>query len=109
MTDRALHLAERIDRASDAQTALRVLDEAINATTAIYQTAFEEVAAKEPWETHKISILAVSLQAVKLVTAHLRAAASDADAARADLNYLRQIQRLTPERRKALGMQLLGD
>ena len=108
MTDRFIGLSERIDRANASAAALNELDGAFDEVIATYMKRMTQIAASEPWEAQKITSLALAAKIAEEVRSFIRAAASDAPAAQSEMQRLRTIEKMSPERRKVLGLTIPG-
>lgn len=105
MTD-FTRLSERLDRAHASEAALRELDAAFNEVIATYMKRMTQIAATEPWEARKITNLALAAKIAEEVRSFIQASASDAPAAQSEMQRLRNIEKMSPERRKILGIAL---
>lgn len=101
MTDNA----ERIANAEQAQAALtRWLDPAFDHLVGEWTLRMSDIAATTPWETDKIKNLAIAVRAAKEARAQIHAVVVGGQVAREDMKRQRQIENLSPERRKVLGI-----
>jgi hypothetical protein len=67
-----------------------------------YLSALTKLAANEPWETAKITKLAVAQRVIDAVEQQLRAAILDGELAAKDLSRAQKIERIPEAKRKAL-------
>lgn len=95
---------ERLVQGERAKIAGEVLGEAFDAVTAGYMARLKEVASTEPWAVDKLRSLALAQQIAESVRAHIAAVAAGANIAEAELRHRRKIERMTPERRRILGL-----
>ena len=98
--------AERLDRATEAENALKVLSPAFEAVIAAYMRRITDIASKEPWEGRKITNLAMAARITEEVRGYIEAIAADGPVAMDELKRLRNIERMSPERRRGLGISL---
>lgn len=99
-------LLARVNRAGEAESALKQLDPAFEAVISLYMKRMTEIASKEPWEGRKITSLAVAAKIAEEVRDFIKAIALDGPVAMDELKRLRKIEAMTPERRKVLGISL---
>lgn len=109
MTDRGILLSERIDRAQAFAAALNLVGPILDTMGNVYVERIKQISTSEPWEAQKITNLAIASSIAEQVKKALESGASDEALAREELARTRQIERLTPERRRAIGMAILGD
>lgn len=84
--------------------AMKVLAPAFDAVDAVYLQQLAHVAATEPWATDKIKALAFALKVSQGVRSHIAAVIAGGDIEAANEAYTRQIEKLSPERRRILGL-----
>lgn len=107
MTD-AIRLSERIDRANVSASALNELGAAFDEVIATYMKRMTQIAASEPWEGRKITNLAIAAKIAEEVRNTIAAVAADGPLAHDEMRRLRNIERMSPERRKVLGLSIPG-
>lgn len=102
MTDRALHLAERLDRANVSAAALRELESAFAEVKQACMERAMALASEDPTKRDAEAILNLSLFVRAIDEAHnvLSVRAKDGRAAHDELAYLRKVERMSPERRR---------
>ena len=95
----------RADRGNRAEQALtEFLDPAFEVVIGEYMKRLAEIAAKEPWETGKISKLAVAARIAEEVRGQILAVVLDGKEATESIKRTRQIEQIPVERRKILGI-----
>lgn len=77
-------MTEAIERARRAAEAGEILGPALDAARAEYLAAMTQIAANEPWETAKITKLAIAQRVVDIVEQHIRAAILSGEVAKHD-------------------------
>lgn len=95
---------DRIAAAQAAKQAMTQLSPAFDAVEATYTTRLAEIAASEPWAVDKIRSLALALKVSQSVRAHIAAIVGGGDIAETNEAHRRKIEKLTPERRRILGI-----
>src|SRR5688572_29624773 len=106
MTD--LSPAARVGRGREAEEALKVLGPAFDAVVTVYMQRITEIASKEPWEGRKITNLAMAAKIAGEVRGMIQAVVADGDVAKATLDRRQKIEKMSPERRKVLGLTIPG-
>lgn len=97
--------AERIDRGQRATSALReFLDPAFDVVIADYMARLTQIAAEAPWDTAKIVKLAAAAKIAEQVRVQIKSLVADGEVAHADAQRARQIEGLSTERRRLLGI-----
>lgn len=84
--------------------AMKVLAPAFDAIEAGYTRRLTDIATQEPWATDKIKALAFALKVSQGVRSHIAAVIAGGDIAEVQEKYTRQIEKLSPERRRILGL-----
>jgi hypothetical protein len=69
-----------------------------------YLAAMSDVATRAPWETDKITKLAVAAKVVREVRSQIQSLINDGDVAKAELARRTQIESISHEKRKILGL-----
>jgi len=87
-----------------AANAMKVLAPAFDEVDAAYLQQLAQVAATEPWSTDKIKALSRAMEVSKGVRAHIAAVIAGGNIAEAHDKHTRQIEKLSPERRRILGL-----
>ncbi|MBO9624161.1 MAG: hypothetical protein J7500_15745 [Sphingomonas sp.] len=100
---------DQIEAGRRAKAALAVLDDAFDAVSEGYLTRLRQIAVAEPWAADKLRSLALAQQIAEGVRNHIKAIAAGANVGEAELEYRRKIERMSPERRRALGIALPTD
>lgn len=97
---------ERIANGEQAKHAMaQFLAPAFDVVTEAYSARFMELAAESPISGQPAMVkLAMALKIVKTVRDQIEAVARDGDFARHDIKHAAQIEALSPERRKLLGI-----
>jgi len=98
----------RLDQGRRAEDALKVLDDAFAVVTAEYMARLTEIAAKEPWEGRKITNLAMAAKIAGEVRGTILAVVADGKVADEAIARRRKIERMSPERRRVLGLAIPG-
>jgi len=91
-------------QAQSAANAMQVLGPAFDEVDAAYLRQLAHVASVEPWATDKIKALSRAMEVSKGVRAHIAAIIAGGNIAEANEKYTRQIEKLSPERRRILGL-----
>ena len=98
---------ERIATGEQAKVALsRFLAPAFDHVMTDYHRRMTEIAAETPWETGRIAKLAAAFKIAKTVREQIELLAKDGDMARQDIRHAAQIEGLSVERKKLLGIAL---
>ena len=84
--------------------AMKVLAPAFDVVEAGYTRRLTDIATTEPWATDKIKALAFALKVSQGVRSHIAAVIAGGDIEAANEAYTRQIEKLSPERRRILGL-----
>jgi ABC-type taurine transport system ATPase subunit len=92
--------SERIDRGAQAESALKLLDEAFDAVEAAYMARQREIARSEPWAAQKMSNLAVAANIAEDVRNAIRAIVKDGEVATAELVRTHKIEQMSPTQRR---------
>ena len=101
--ERHLSDEEKVARAQRAKMAMdEFLAPALNAIGAEYLTALTTLAANEPWETGKISKLAIAQRVIKSVEQHIIMTVMDGVQADSNLARAKQIAAIPEAKRKFL-------
>ena len=96
---------ERIERGQRAEAALKeFLDPAFDVVIADYMGRLTQIAAETPWDTGKIVKLAAAAKIAEAVRVQVKGLVADGELATQDLKRGRQIEGLSTERRKLLGI-----
>lgn len=94
---------EKVARGMRAKLAMdEFLAPALNAVGAEYLTALTQMAASEPWETAKITKLAIAQRVIKSVEQHIIMAVMDGVQADSNLARAKQIAAIPEAKRKFL-------
>lgn len=100
---RTLSDEQKVARATRAKMAMdEFLAPALQSIGAEYLTALSQLAANEPWETAKITKLAVAQRVIKAVEQHIIMAVLDGQQAADNLDRARKIAALPEAKRKYL-------
>lgn len=98
-----LTAGERIQRGAEARRALDAfIDPAFTVLEAEYTEKLQHIAAEQPWETGKISKLAIALRVSREVKGQLLALVLDGEMAQRDTARARKIADLPEARRRLL-------
>lgn len=92
--------SERIDRARQAEIALKQLDPAFDAVIAAYMARQREIARSEPWAAQKMSNLAVAANIADDVRNALKAIVQDGEIATAEMVRTHRIEQMSPTQRR---------
>lgn len=84
--------------------AMKVLAPAFDAVEAGYTRRLTDIATQEPWATDKIKALAFALKVSQGVRSHIAAVIAGGVIDEATEKYNRNIESMTPERRRWLGL-----
>lgn len=95
---------DRILEAQAAKQAMAHLGPAFDAVEASYTSRLTEIATAEPWAVHKIRALAMALKVSQGVRSHIAAIIGGGDIAETHEAHRRKIEKLSPERRRILGL-----
>jgi hypothetical protein len=95
---------DRIEAAQGAKQAMAHLSPAFDAVEATYSARLTEIATSEPWAVDKIRSLAMALKVSQGVRAHIAAIIGGGDIAETNETHRRKIEKLSPERRRILGL-----
>lgn len=94
---------QRIDRSYRASNAMEeFVSPAIDAARTEYLSALTRLAANEPWETGKLTKLAVAMKVIELVEQHIRAAIVDGEVVSRENARAQQIASIPEFRRNML-------
>lgn len=97
--------AEHLQKAQEAKQALDgPIGGSFDVVTEIYRDRLAAIAAAEPWAVDKIRSLALALKIAGEVRNHIAAVAAGGDVAQAAIDHAKKIEKLSPERRKILGL-----
>jgi len=97
--------AERIANGEQARVALSFLAPAFDHVMGDYSKRLVEIAAESPITGQPgIVKLAMALKIARMVRDQIEGVAKDGDLARHDIRHAAQIEQLSPERRKLLGI-----
>lgn len=92
--------SERIDRGAQAESALKLLDEAFDAVVTAYMARQREIARSEPWAAQKLSSLAVAANIADDVRGALKAIVKDGEIATAEMVRTHRIEQMSPTQRR---------
>jgi hypothetical protein len=95
---------DRLAAAQAAKQALMHLNPAFEAVEAEYTRRLTEIATTEPWAVDKIRSLAFALKVSVGVRGHIEAIVGGGDIAQENVKRTAQIEALSPERRRWLGL-----
>lgn len=95
-------LAEKGRRAAEAHA--EFIAPAIETIRAEYMEALTRLAASEPWRSDKIVKLAIAARVIDAVSAQMRAAMANGQAAQSDINRAREIEDLPAAKRRWLNI-----
>jgi len=96
---------ERLADAEAAENAMkRWLGPAFDAVNEVYRERLQSIAAKEPWETAKISKVAVAITIAAEVRKQIEAVVADGKVALSEKRHRQQIENIPHEKRKWLGI-----
>lgn len=97
--------AERADRGRRADDALaEFVGPACDTLEAEYAERVIELSASTPWETSKIAALAAGIRVARQVRAQMIAIIADGKDAQAGRDRVNSIEKLSPARRRILGL-----
>lgn len=100
-----IELAEREERGRRAEKALQeFLTPAIEVAVSDYIARMTEIAATTPWEANKIAKLAAAVKIARAVHAQIVSLVADGQVAASERQRARQIEGLSTERRRLLGI-----
>ena len=97
---------ERIERGIQAKHELTLLGPAIESLVAFFQAQHRELARKNPGAVQQTANLNIAMNIAENVRDYLKAIVADGDLAHEDLKRVRQIQDMSPEKRRHA--ELLG-
>ena len=96
------------DRLAAAERAEQALSEylrpAFQTVEAAYVDKLTNLAAETPWETDKITKLAMALKIMRTAQAQIEALATGGAAIEAQMDYARQIEKIPAHKRSILGL-----
>jgi hypothetical protein len=96
---------DSLDAAERTKNALSEhLSPAFSHVETVYQERLAHIAATEPWAVDKIRSLALALMVSREVRGYLEAIVANGGVAKAQIEHTRKIERMSPERRKILGI-----
>lgn len=96
---------QRIEQARQAALALEhFLDPAFQIVAEEYERRLREICAATPWETNKIAAMANATRIVTEVRNQIAAIVADGDDARAKVDRAKEIENLSPAKRRLLGI-----
>lgn len=98
------HLHRAAEASDAAKAALTHLGPAFDAVEAIYAERLREVAVKEPWAADKLRALALAQKISEAVRGHIEAIMLGGEVADKQLDRVRKIEKMSPERRRILGL-----
>lgn len=87
-----------------AKIALAVLDDAFLTVSGGYLARMRDVAVAEPWASDKIRNLALAQKIAAEVEAHIRSIVANGAIEDAEREYRQKIEKMSPERRRWLGV-----
>ena len=99
-------LLDAVAKGQSAKAELALVGEIMDSMEAGYTARMRDVAFAEPWASQKISNLAVALKVVVEVRHQLEMAVANGTAAESELIKYRNIEAMSPERRRILGIAL---
>ncbi|TFI59102.1 hypothetical protein E2493_06135 [Sphingomonas parva] len=97
--------AQRVERAARARRAIEeFLAPALGRAHETFSARLKDICAREPWAADRIAALANAIRILEELGKDLEAAIHDGDAAAQALLRAEKYERLTPARRRLLGI-----
>ncbi len=97
--------AQRVERADRATKAIdEFFAPALARAHAAFSERLKDICAREPWAAHRIAAIANAIRILEELGNDLEAAIRDGDAAAQSIMRAEKYERLTPARRRLLGI-----
>lgn len=98
------HAHAAVEQAGNAKAALKLFETILQGELAAARARLDTVVAEEPWAADKVRALSGALNVTTAVYRRLLAIANGEDAARGQVAHLNNIAKMSPERRRILGI-----
>lgn len=97
-------LIDAREKAEAARGALAHLRSAFEQVEALYAERLKAVAVAEPWAADKLRNLALAQKIAEAVREQIEAIVAGGEVAEQQMDRVRRIEKMTPERRRILGL-----